>query len=66
MSMSDEQIETSRRQGRIEQRFSNIANMHHDDNPAPELIGLMRELFEYVKAIDQRLINRSEANRKDV
>ena len=54
MNINEERSETRRLQGRIEQRFSNIENMHHEHDPLPEMIDLMRDLFEYVKAIDKR------------
>lgn len=53
-------MNTNEAQRRIEQRFSNIANMDHRDDPSSELIGLMRDLFEYVKDVDERLIARGE------
>lgn len=54
MNINEERSETRRLQGRIEQRFSNIENMHHEHDPSPEMIDLMRDLFEYMKAIDKR------------
>lgn len=58
----NERSETSERHRRIEQRFSNIANMDHRDDPLPEMVSLMRDLFEYVKALDQRLTADGEPN----
>lgn len=54
MNVNEEKAEGRRKQNRIELRFSSIANMDHRDDPLPEMISLMRDLFEYVKAIDKR------------
>lgn len=54
VNMNEEKAEAARRQGRIEQGFSNLANMHHEHDPLPEVIGLLRNLFDYMKAIDDR------------
>lgn len=42
-------------QSRVERHFSNIANAPHAD-PLPEAIELMRDLFDYVKAIDKNQV----------
>lgn len=43
------------RQSRIERRFTEIANMHADDSPLPEILLLLRDLFEYVEEIEKKL-----------
>jgi hypothetical protein len=54
-------IETSQhRQREIERRFSNIANAPYLEDSTPEVIDLLRDLFEYVKDIEQRLLAKSE------
>ncbi len=51
--------ESEARQWTIERKFTGIANMHAADDQLPEVLDILRELFEYVKDIDARLQRRT-------